>query len=50
MISATGLSVRRQGTAHWQGLKRGALTATVPKSDTNRRERTSFNGRLAWHR
>jgi hypothetical protein len=39
MISATGLSVRRQVTAHRHGVKRGARTSTVPNNDTNRRER-----------
>jgi hypothetical protein len=39
MISATGLSVRREFTAHRHGLNRGARTSTVPNNDTNRRER-----------
>jgi hypothetical protein len=39
MISVTGLSVRRQVTAHRHGVKRGARTSTVPNSDTNRRNR-----------
>jgi hypothetical protein len=38
-ISATGLSVRRQVTAHRHGVKRGARTFTVPNNDTNRRQR-----------
>jgi hypothetical protein len=39
MISATGLSVRRQVTAHRHGVTHGARTSIVPNNDTDRRER-----------
>jgi hypothetical protein len=38
-VSAIGLSVRRQVTAHRDGVNRGAWTCTGPNNDINRRER-----------
>ena len=45
MISATGVSVCRLVTAHWQRKKRGARTSTVPNRGNSRRVRTSLSGR-----
>ena len=36
MISATGVSVRRDAMLQRQGLNRGARTSTVPNSEFNR--------------
>ena len=48
MISATGVSVRRDRTLQRQGLNRGARTSTVPNSESsNRRLLTSFSAGVA---